>query len=101
MSREMKRDTFCVTDGQTDTFCVTEELGILVVGSRKKHVKDVSSPLRPNATIFLLFYLILVECLLHCSYSIELVAYNIIYYLSHIPRNILISIWLVCQCRIT
>ena len=30
MSREMKRDTFCVTDRRTDGR--TEELGILVVG---------------------------------------------------------------------
>ena len=32
MSREMKRDTFCVTDGRTKFLWRTEELGILVVG---------------------------------------------------------------------
>jgi hypothetical protein len=48
MSREMNRDTFCVTDGQTDTFCVTEELGILVVECLNSH-SLLSFPKKPGS----------------------------------------------------
>ena len=46
----------------------------------EKHVKDVSSPLRPNASILLVFHHIMEDCLLHCFAHTQLnytFAYNI------------------------